>query len=465
MPAGEYQHMKKEKSFKIGGIPANTIIIPLTVVIAILHIVIVALVFDSNRSNRELSEMMQNCSIYQQNATSLLASSSTMSETASAFVQLPVTQDGAFNSGPLIRYTQELGKDLRGPQVAEWFRSQQVGPEIQAYIDEAALKASQMFEVQLHAIALMRSVYPQPPIEELSAIPDTPLTEEELAMTAEERTEYARSLMFSREYSSLKSSVADSIENCHRTLQMDYAQASAKCEQHIDFLRIWLWIVIITIIILLTGTFVLFYRWLIMPLRSYAGQIAYDQNMEQKSDIREMRLVVNAYNALLRRRNRLESILRSAAETDALTDLPNRYSLEQYMLENSEDSSAMAVLMFDVNYLKQTNDTKGHSAGDRLLRTAGTCIRECFGQENGGRCYRIGGDEFAAVLRCCGEEAVKNRIERFSLALAREKISVSVGYAFEEKTDEHSFDRLLSKADKRMYEQKKHDHERDHAAG
>ena len=178
-----------------------------------------------------------------------------------------------------------------------------------------------------------------------------------------------------------------------------------------------------------------------------------------------MRMVVNAYNALLRRHDKLESILRSAAETDALTDLPNRYSLEHYVLEKSEDGGAMAVLLFDVNYLKRINDARGHMAGDKLLRTAAACIRECFETEENGRCYRIGGDEFAAVLQNCSEEDVLRRIQRFSFATEREDISVSVGYAFSNNTDENSMDALMRKADEQMYLHKKRVHELDRAAG
>ncbi|MBR5109864.1 MAG: GGDEF domain-containing protein [Clostridia bacterium] len=456
--------MKEGKTSKIGGFTANSLVLPLTFIIAILHVVIISLVFEANHSNTELSEMMQNCNTYQQYATNLQAGTSILSETASAFAQMPVGKDGAVNTGPLVRYAQELGKDRRGPQIAEWFRARNTGPEIQAYIDAAATKSEQMLEVQAHVIALLRSVYPLPPIPDLEAIPSVPLTEEELSMAAEERTEYARSLILDRDYSLLKASVTDNIENCHRTLQEEFGKASSACERYIASLRVWLWIVIFAIIFIMLCTFFLFFHWLILPLRSYAGQITSDKTLNQTSFIREMRQVVSAYNALLKRHNKLEAILRSAAETDALTDLPNRYSLEQYLLEIGESGGAIAVLLFDVNYLKRMNDTNGHLAGDQLLRTAGACIRECFELEGKGRCYRIGGDEFAAVLRDLSEEEVKSRIERFSLALEREKISVSVGYAYADKVDENSFGKLMKKADKFMYAQKKRIHDTDHAA-
>lgn len=456
--------MKEDKSSRIGGFSANSLVIPLTVVIAVLHIVIISLVFGANRSNSELSEMMQNCSDYQQSATNFQAGSSILSETASAFAQMPVGKDGSPNVGPLQRYAQELERDRRGPKVAEWFRSRQADEEVQAYMDAAAADSERMRETQLHVISLLRSVYPQPPLPELDVIPSVPLTEEELAMAAQERAAYAQQLILSRDYSLLKASVADNVENCHRVLQQGYSRAAAECAKHIAALRMWLWIVIFSIIAIMIGTFVLFYRWLIRPLRGYARQITSDESIDQASGIREMNVLAHAYNTLLRRHDKLESILRSAAETDTLTDLPNRYSLEHYILETGESGGAVAVLLFDVNYLKRMNDTHGHMAGDTLLRTAGACIRECFETENAGNCFRIGGDEFAAVLRDCSEEDVRSRIDRFNLALERENISVSVGYAFAEKTDENSFGKLMNQADKYMYAQKKRVHELDHTA-
>ncbi len=459
--------MKENEQTKIGGIPAKTFVIPLAVVVAILHIVIVSLVFDTDLSNRVLSEMMQNCSNCQQYATNLQASSSTLSETASAFAQTPVERNGEFNAGPLIRYAQELGRDRQGPKIAEWFRTQNVSPEVQSCMDAAARESEQMYETQLHVIALLCSVYAPPPVPELSAIPVVSLTETELAMTEEDREAYAKGLIFHKDYSTLKASVADNIENSHRILQEEYARASTQCQKHIHALRIWLWIVIILIILILLGSFVLLYRWMIMPLRSYARQITMDQSMdpEQAGSFREMRLVINSYNALLRRREKLESILRSAAETDVLTQLPNRYLLQQDVLEIGDDHDAMAVIMFDVNYLKRENDSKGHAAGDRLICAAAACIRECFRTDEGGRCYRIGGDEFAAVLRGCSEEEVRDRIKRFSLSAERENISVSVGYAYSEKTDENNIEDLMKRADQHMYTQKKSIHELDDTPG
>jgi diguanylate cyclase (GGDEF)-like protein len=51
---------------------------------------------------------------------------------------------------------------------------------------------------------------------------------------------------------------------------------------------------------------------------------------------------------------------------------------------------------FDVNCLKKVNDTYGHAAGDRHIIAAANVIQKSFGGK--GKCFRVGGDEFFAVL-------------------------------------------------------------------
>ena len=106
--------------------------------------------------------------------------------------------------------------------------------------------------------------------------------------------------------------------------------------------------------------------------------------------------------------------------------------------------------MFDINYLKETNDTLGHSAGDRLIRTAAKCITSCFGEHS----FRIGGDEFAAVVQDCKPEAVKEMIYRFREEGERENVSISVGYAYAEKISDTTIKELIDEADKQMYAEK-----------
>ena len=450
--------MTKREAREIGGFPANLFIIPLSVVLAILLAAIIVLFLMVNESSSKLSDLMQDYEVHNLDATTLEVDMNVLATTIENSLKHPVKEDGSISKGPLTSYARELSGGTHAPEIAERFRHYEVRDEARAHIESAAEAAERMREIQSHIIALVAKDHPLPPIEELSAIPDVPLTEEELAMTDEERIQQAVKLQTSKEYAPLRTSVSNDIANCKRILQEDYSAESAKYHQRFLAFQSALWVVIVIITVLLVFTIILFYRWLFLPLRGFARRITDDKPMEDVNTFLEMRLVINAYNSLLTRRHRLEAILRSAAETDSLTGLPNRYGMGNYALKLGDEGGSMAVLVFDLNFLKRTNDLHGHLAGDKLLITAGACICECFASEEGNNCFRIGGDEFAAILGGCTEDDIRGRINRFNSATERESISVSVGYAFAEETDSESFATLFELADKRMYEQKEKDH-------
>ena len=187
---------------------------------------------------------------------------------------------------------------------------------------------------------------------------------------------------------------------------------------------------------------------MIIPLNRIAEQIREDRPLQTIRGLKEVREVASAYNALLKRRDTLDSILRSAAETDSLTNLPNRYAFRQYLVESHEDGYALALLMFDVNYLKQTNDTLGHQAGDELLKKSAECISTCFGASGENNCFRLGGDEFAVVVKNPSAELIDNEIKTFMLEQQRRQISISWGVALASEMAGATVEELIAAADR-----------------
>jgi diguanylate cyclase (GGDEF)-like protein len=82
--------------------------------------------------------------------------------------------------------------------------------------------------------------------------------------------------------------------------------------------------------------------------------------------------------------------------TDLLTRLPNRLALREYIDRLSKGDHEVALAMIDFDGFKQVNDHYGHAVGDQLIEECAQMIRAVCGKE--ARCYRIGGDEFAAVM-------------------------------------------------------------------
>lgn len=101
--------------------------------------------------------------------------------------------------------------------------------------------------------------------------------------------------------------------------------------------------------------------------------------------------------------------LKEMAYHDPLTGLRNRLSLEsdiEFLLQQHQNHNApYAVLMFDIDYFKELNDTHGHDFGDIVLEELAKLFRETF--REGDKIYRTGGEEFVVLLnRCSYEDAL-----------------------------------------------------------
>lgn len=85
---------------------------------------------------------------------------------------------------------------------------------------------------------------------------------------------------------------------------------------------------------------------------------------------------------------------------DPLTGLYNLRHLRSQ--ERAYRRRELAVWYFDLDHLKQVNDTQGHRAGDRLLLELSQALRTC--PHPGAKAYRIGGDEFLLILPAPSEK-------------------------------------------------------------
>jgi len=106
--------------------------------------------------------------------------------------------------------------------------------------------------------------------------------------------------------------------------------------------------------------------------------------------------------------------VRWMAMHDPLTGLPNRACFNEMLaalLANAaSDGKTLALLLLDVDRLKETNDLIGHDAGDQLLRTLADRTTEIIGDR--GILARLGGDEFAMVLPGADADAVRDLADR-----------------------------------------------------
>ena len=155
--------------------------------------------------------------------------------------------------------------------------------------------------------------------------------------------------------------------------------------------------------------------------------------------------------------------LRHQALHDALTGLPNRVlaidRAEQMLARARRTKAPIAALYVDIDAFKQINDTFGHAAGDRFLRSA--AARLCSVLRTGDTAARLSGDEFLVLLECSppdgGPQALAQRLldvlrEPYELDAAAGtqglRMTVSIGIAYGQRP---SAEQLLADADVALY--------------
>ncbi len=150
---------------------------------------------------------------------------------------------------------------------------------------------------------------------------------------------------------------------------------------------------------------------------------------------------------------------------DPLTKVNNRRAYEDkevYLQSeiNSETGIAFAIAMFDVNNLKTINDSEGHEAGDDYLRRACRLICEVCKHSP---VYRVGGDEFVAVLtngdyerRVEIEKEIADRQSPYQSEppLPEDYVSIACGIAEYMPGQDTSVQDICKRADDLMYKNK-----------
>lgn len=136
-------------------------------------------------------------------------------------------------------------------------------------------------------------------------------------------------------------------------------------------------------------------------IQAYENYVETKKRWDEFQNNQQVKALKNrqALNAALKKQKRaeLEKVsLKKLSEHDALTGLYNRYVLnrecEKWCRIAQEQYSNIGVIVMDIDYFKQYNDTYGHLLGDQALKQVGAALMEAVG--NKGIVVRYGGDEF-----------------------------------------------------------------------
>jgi hypothetical protein len=148
-------------------------------------------------------------------------------------------------------------------------------------------------------------------------------------------------------------------------------------------------------------------------------------------------------------------IMQMRSETDDFTKFGNKNKYLRMVREYYPTLDRVGVIFWDVDHLKETNDTHGHAVGDEMLTDIADCIHALDDRSH--QCYRIGGDEFVLVAENPADGDMEDLVDRFHRALAYKnlfsklELSSSVGCAVGPGRD---IEALVRQADAAMYREK-----------
>jgi diguanylate cyclase (GGDEF)-like protein len=143
--------------------------------------------------------------------------------------------------------------------------------------------------------------------------------------------------------------------------------------------------------------------------------------------------------------------LRDRAATDPLTGLGHHGTFHEAFSRARARREAIGVVIADIDGFKAINDARGHQAGDRALRETAAALGTAL--RRGDELFRIGGDEFAAIVRVAdGHEALELGRRLRAAVNAIGDVTISIGVALPVAGESH--EATLARADQALYDVK-----------
>ena len=204
-------------------------------------------------------------------------------------------------------------------------------------------------------------------------------------------------------------------------------------------------------------TFTLTYRLMFEDVPTYVHMKA--TRMEDRNDPHIVIGVSNIDEQM--RREQEHSMAVRAVNRDPLTGVKSKHAFTEMEKEvdaaiTAGEAEPFAVTVCDLNGLKHINDTQGHMAGDKYLKDG--CLSICHVFKHS-PVYRIGGDEFVAILRGRDYEArtqlLRSLEEKNAAHHSQGRATIAAGLSEYRPGEDRSITAVFERADAVMYENKK----------
>lgn len=179
------------------------------------------------------------------------------------------------------------------------------------------------------------------------------------------------------------------------------------------------------------------------------------------SDTYEIKLLSKAFENMTMHLREHEELQYLLAYRDSMTGLRNTTAYKAWINDFNKEiqngNNNFGLIVFDINYLKETNDKYGHDTGNKLIIEAAKIISDAFKRSP---VFRIGGDEFLAVLQKSELENYEELLIKFDIECSKtyienNPISIARGFAKYEIGKDTEFVDVFNRADDEMYKNKR----------
>lgn len=310
----------------------------------------------------------------------------------------------------LNNYFREANETKRRDKALEKLKSITGDSDAYKVLKAAMDESVSLMEREFYSMKLTSMAYGH----DLSSLPqeiqDTEISEEDAALSDEEKDMLARSMVFDETYHNEKEKIYSDMDACIRELQKTVQDQEVATTDEFTYLFRQQRFLILTAILITLSAMLFTLMLLVSPLLRAVVFIHADEPIPVEGS-KEFRFLARTYNSMYESNREQKEQLEYDATHDHLTGLYNRSGYD-YFMRNS-DLKDTALIIIDVDKFKGINDSLGHEVGDRILVKVADAVRESFRSQD--FVCRLGGDEFAVILQ---------HVDSVSVSAVAEKIDV-----------------------------------------
>ncbi|MBO4693342.1 MAG: GGDEF domain-containing protein [Clostridia bacterium] len=319
---------------------------------------------------------------------------------------------------------------------------------------ESAVEFSQeLMNIEYYSMRLVLEADGVPESKYPDIIKHTDLSAEDAALTNPEKRAKAKDLLYNNEYALYKEEIYGNVTSYTEDIlsgTRERERVNSIKFTHYQNAQIVLVILLLGILTLNVSFTSIF---MIRPLRK-SSKLIMDQMSLPEKGATEMRTFAKLYNRVLEKTKIHQAALSYEASHDSLTGIHNRSAFDE-LYHKMHSTTNIALLIVDIDFFKEINDTYGHETGDNVLKKVAKLLYTSFRSDD--TICRIGGDEFTVILRGINPNC-KEQLEN-KLAFIMRKISepndslpaftLSIGVAF--GNSKSTFKTLYKCADEALY--------------